>query len=250
MPSGPLSDAYGRSFTGNGTDDSETIVACLDILGFKDFVRRKGLKAASGLFDETSRIVVESSPVYTEIRGGGTFERSRCIPSIMMSDSIYMWCDASEIDAHSLVAACAWTVAQAAGAGIPLRGAIVCGSAIIKPNALKFVGEPFSLAPTIESCQEWIGVGIHSSAARFLKRCNEVAAYPVPTKKTYSGEPISYAVLWHHYMHGDAAEEWLTSELATAEDGVASKYARSIEFVKKFRIPEDDRVLSAISTAK
>lgn len=184
-------------------------VALLDILGFRDLMRKRSItKIATDvdkLFSRSGDHGLSWSSLKMTGRSCGVARAGRA----HFSDTILLWTTPilSEDEGHTAtVLAFSRTVADLVLhgflSGLPLRGAIAYGECLIDEPKHLFIGQPIVDAYELETQQKWIGVAIHPNAEAGLAQllgwdlptiC--LCEYSVPMKQTAQVKP-GLAIDW------------------------------------------------------
>lgn len=211
-------------------------VACLDVLGFKRMVASTELDLLASRYDTFLRALQHTSNV-TELRATREGRLSSVIrwrtPYVVFSDTLLLWSDADTANASAFFSICASLVSSALQAGMPLRGGIALGEAMMDKREGIYLGQALVDAHLTEASQDWIGIGLHESccatpeASVFIANHEDVVPYAVPTKP---GCPaIRQALRWHDYAYD--ASETLQLVLGSAPKEAHSKYENTRRFV-------------------
>lgn len=170
------------------------------------------------------------------------------VSAIVLSDSIYAWTDDTADAGVSLVTACGWIVAEALRQGIPVRGGIARGDAIVDETSNAFLGQPLVDAYVTEQAQEWLGVAIHPSAVILVDRTDNIVDWNVPVKRPTVLERLdallhrrrppqalclTHAIAWHHYLQADDAKSFLRKLRGDASHSARRKYENALRFVEQ-----------------
>lgn len=76
------------------------------------------------------------------------------------SDTILLWVPLVQHFIAPFLARCADMVSEALQMGLPLRGAITAGKAVMHSRTGTFIGEPLVEAARLEQAQNWLGVSL------------------------------------------------------------------------------------------
>ena len=139
------------------------LVALFDVLGFSALVQRIGADAILGVYQEliattilntnfTGLARVEYQPGRYTI--GGVYAP---IGYAYFSDTILLWTPARLTHFAPFLARCGDLICEALRIGLPLRGAISAGEAIMHKASQTFLGSALVEASNIEKNQAWIG---------------------------------------------------------------------------------------------
>jgi hypothetical protein len=212
---------------------SQAFVAVLDVLGFKNRLKRTPLTQLVSDYRQLLRLAAycSSLPVGSA-RGLEKWTVGRAI----FSDSVLLCCDDGWEELRTLISCVADLEARALESGWPFRGAIAYGECVLDLAGGVFVGQPIVDAFLAAESQEWIGVGLHATVIQHpllgsrIKGVEDVVEYPVPAKRCVT--PMSHAVQWGPTTTG--AVSALKSLSATADSCRSRrKYAATVRFLKK-----------------
>lgn len=139
----------------------ETQLFCfLDVLGFSDLVRNRGLES---LYAEYRELVDAATKerhdglVFSSWQGTPYFGVEK-LESAYFSDTVVFWCPYNPRHLQSLCYSMMEVLCRSIEIGLPLRGAISAGEAILDRERSHFVGKPIVSAADAEKVQRWIGV--------------------------------------------------------------------------------------------
>lgn len=247
-----ISVGSSNAFTHQGTAPCSCFIACLDVLGFRARLRARGLVRTHNDYVNLRSAVQQGSRV-VQLGSLGTLfgqtvamGQTTFVPAIVLSDAIYAWADDTADAGDALVTACGWIVAESLKYGIPIRGGIARGDAIVDATTLTFLGQPMIDAYVTEQAQEWLGVALHPSAASLASGNDNVVPWTVPVKKPTLLQRIdaamhrqsapkqlelTHAVAWHHYLHGDEGARLVTEMCKQAPRQSREKYQNALKFM-------------------
>lgn len=148
-------------------DDRLTLLFFFDVLGFSERVRELGLDAIYAKYEELlTRVQRDGGQVVLDADPEGV--PFSCVISWQMtyfSDTILLWTDYSMgpmIMNAAKAVACRF-FCDCLRMGLPLRGAMACGPAIMDAERGIYLGEPIVDAARAESAQACAGIGIAQS---------------------------------------------------------------------------------------
>lgn len=144
-------------------------VAMLDVLGFSNFLRRSGLGATDLLYERLLAFVDTQTGGLDIVHLPAGKDRVR--PAVgwflpehtYFSDTILFWVPYSPIALSRLAEVTAEALCISVELGLPLRGAIAIGNAVLDNNSRRYLGEPLIEAAESEKAQEWIGASFGPS---------------------------------------------------------------------------------------
>ncbi|MCK4306482.1 MAG: hypothetical protein KAY24_19730, partial [Candidatus Eisenbacteria sp.] len=166
------------------------IVGLFDVLGFKNMYRRLGPHAMHELYQELIKCVQESvETTAVGMRGLASGEKSPLVFHFKLgaahfSDTIMLWAPLTPTHISPFLARCADLVAEAIKRGVPLRGAIAAGEAILDTDEGTYLGTPIIDAARLERAQDWIGVSLAHTCTALLQHVDSdlVLPYTPPCK--------------------------------------------------------------------
>lgn len=132
----------------------------LDVLGFSNIVKTRGLSSLYSDYQELLEAADKQEHqglVFSSWQGTPYFGVEKR-QSIYFSDTIVLWCPYHPREFQSLCYATMEIMCKAIEIGLPLRGSISVGEAILDKEKHHFVGKPIVSAADAEKVQLWIGV--------------------------------------------------------------------------------------------
>jgi len=182
------------------------LLAVLDVLGFSAWLERVGIREIEVIYQRliAEALTKESMRSYSYARLNSTEAASVLgrvpIGHAHFSDTIVLWVPLVQHFIAPFMARCADLVSEALRMGIPLRGALSVGKAVLHKQSSTFVGSPIVEAAKLEQAQNWVGVCLGPSmmAADVAREFdpNLVLPYPVPFKEGRSGVVSGLALDW------------------------------------------------------
>jgi len=166
--------------------------AMFDVLGFSAWVESAGLSSVLDSYQILiERAVIEptenGSLSTVQLDDGMVFAVTSPPHYAYFSDTILLWCPLVPALVGDLVERCRELICQALAMGIPLRGALTLGDAVLDNDANVFLGEPIIEAARLEKAQNWIGLTLGNSAvwAPFLAQLHgtTIIEYAPPIKE-------------------------------------------------------------------
>jgi hypothetical protein len=149
--------------------NSTKAVVMLDVLGFGSAFRRLGLNAMSEVYERLLGFVDSQT-------GGLDIVPLPAGPGLItpavgwflpehayFSDTVLFWADYSPITLSRLAEVAGEAVCISIELGLPLRGAIAIGEAVMDNERKTYIGEPLIELAATEKAQEWIGVSFGPS---------------------------------------------------------------------------------------
>ncbi|MGH9420443.1 MAG: hypothetical protein ACRD3J_10740 [Thermoanaerobaculia bacterium] len=172
-------------------DISRYAFAMFDVLGFSAWVKCAGLQRVLDAY----HLLIQDAVVLPQKRGSlsavqtaeGMLLTVGLAPSFAyFSDTILLWCPLTPTAVSDFVERCSDLICKALQLGIPLRGALTLGDAVLDGEIGFFIGEPLIEAANLERGQNWVGLTLGNSAVwtAFLAQLHPttVIEYPPPMK--------------------------------------------------------------------
>lgn len=180
------------------------IIAVLDVLGFERMYRRLGPQRMQEIYER----LIAAAQSCTETQAVGMHEFDDVLVPTMFhfdlgfayfSDTLLLWAPLGETHVSPFLARCADVFLEALALGIPLRGAVAAGEAILDQKNGVFLGTPLIDAARLEHAQDWIGVSLTRSCREFLPWLDSslLLPYTPPCKPETRAE-----------LHGGFALDW------------------------------------------
>ena len=227
-------------------DEAETrayVVALFDVLGFSALLRTKGLDQIHALYARliSEAVTKEAMRSFGMVRLNDTESCSTLfdlpVRHAHFSDTIILWVPLVQHFISPFLARCADLVSEALKIGLPLRGAISAGAAVLHQKTATYLGEPIIEAARLEHAQNWIGASLGlSMLATDISRefdPNLIIPYEVPTKPRTSHLLSGLVLDWPQRfsrLKTDSAQEALRSLNTSAEYGYY--YENAVKFAK------------------
>lgn len=182
------------------------LIGVFDVLGFSAMLRTQGLEAVT---EQYGRLIAEAVTkpamrTYNIIRFSKTQSGSVIgtlpVEHAHFSDTILLWVPLVQHYIAPFLARCADMVCEALQMGLPLRGAVSAGRAVMHQSSSTFIGPPIVEAAKLEQAQDWLGVSLGASMLAF-DISHEfdptlVVPYRVPLKRGKIKVPSGLALDW------------------------------------------------------
>jgi hypothetical protein len=235
------------SVTGGEVPDpsapAEYIVAFLDVLGFESLLVDIGLDEMLERYQELLTCALRPSSEKQPWSMATTTVRGELTPGLMwlpiettyFSDSLLLWVPYHPMHVFEFMERCAAVFCRALGLGIPLRGAISVGRAVLDKSRGIFLGTPLVEAVRLESKAEWAGISLGLSwRSKRIMGTDKLMVYEPPLKdggsKLSSGLVLDWPRAWRE-SRDDSAELCLRALCpSTAAESVQKKYAATLAF--------------------
>ena len=188
------------------------ILGMLDVLGFSKWVETEPLPTIV----ETYRALIDRAFVRHTARGGLTTVRVQGghifaltgPPHVAyFSDTILLWCPLDPPFVDEFVGRCSSIMCEALSMGVPLRGAITIGEAVLDQETSTYIGKPIVEAAMLEKGQDWIGLCLGDSAMwpPFVAQLHgaNIIEYPAPMKPAYAEYASPVVVDWPRRWRDD-----------------------------------------------
>ena len=144
---------------------SALMVCLLDVLGFATLLGRVGLAEVISRYRKLIGFVreqtggVDLSPTPDGHVAVGWLE----LGNSFFSDTVLFWSRYNPMGLRSFTLGVAEAVCVGLEIGLPLRGAVTVGEAVMDANEGVFVGDPVVEAARVERAQQWVGVSFGPS---------------------------------------------------------------------------------------
>src|SRR3990172_3416316 len=143
-------------------------IALFDVLGFSVLHQKLGTEKLYLIYEELiDKAIIEKTKEGVEFLGAtrdGLFVVGNLkVRFVYFSDTIMLWTPFEEVLFPFFVTICSEFMIDAIEIGLPLRGAMTVGDAIMDRTKGIFLGEPIIEAARLEKGQNWIGVTFGSS---------------------------------------------------------------------------------------
>lgn len=228
-------------------------VALFDVLGFSALVQRIGAQAILGTYQD----LIARTILNTNYTGLGRIEFApgqhtiggfyAPIDYAYFSDTIILWTPARLTHLSPFLARCGDLICEALKLGIPLRGSITAGEAVMHKATQTYLGMALVEASDIEKNQRWVGatLGVGFVVKDLKEGLNETLVVPLFCEhfKTTMKVSIPYLTLdWvNRWRSGtDDLIHLLEAMKERAPDANKPYYDNTIAFVR-YRELDDNR---------
>lgn len=181
-------------------EPQRAFVALFDVLGFKELLSSKPLNQVISSYRSLIDVKRQAARIPVGRPGGVSVEVSG---TTVFSDTILLWCDDSWPAVQSLLTSCNALIAESLALGMPLRGGVAFGEAVLDRVQRVFVGQPIVDAHLTEASQEWLGAALHSSVLNHptlgsqIASLEDIISYRVPVKP--NAPTLTHALHWCPY---------------------------------------------------
>lgn len=201
---------------------AKVILGLFDVLGFSGRVEKQGVEKLLSVYRE----LIEKAVLEPARRCVGTaqFPQGRVLTLFELpvryayfSDTILLWVPLHQAYPAAFVRRCADLMCEALSMGMPLRGAICLGDAVMHQDTNTYIGKPLVEAAGLEKGQDWIGLTLGWSATwpLFMAELegSDIIEYEAPMKQ-HCTEVVSPIVVdwpraWRE-KYGTSPKEQLT----------------------------------------
>jgi len=200
-----MTDQEDQKFESAAPKISRYAFAMFDVLGFSRWVETETLGVILAAYQQLiDRAVLKPS----EEGGLNAFHTpdglllavTRAPEYAYFSDTILLWCPLEPPLVADFVERCSDLMCEALAMGIPLRGAITLGDAVLDNKTNTYLGRPIVEANYLEKGQDWVGVTLATTAiwSPFLAQLHgaSVIEYPAPMKEKFKKWASPIVVDW------------------------------------------------------
>jgi hypothetical protein len=160
------------------------------------------------------------------------------IQAAHFSDSLLLWVHYHPGHVEEFLARCSRVFCKALDLGIPLRGAVTVGDAVLDNGANIFLGKPLVEAARLESKQDWVGVALGASFK------DESLRVPVPPEKIrihtpplkdgashlFSDLVLDWPRVWNAEYSSSAIEKLEHLATSAPTDALRGRYSAACTF--------------------
>lgn len=150
-------------------ESDELLIALFDVLGFSDRIGRSSLDKIHAQYRDLIAVAArQGSHVFLDARpaGDGTsvpYLGYMQLEQDFFSDTILLWSPYHPEQVIPFLNVCSLFMCETLETGLPLRGAISLGKAVMDKAERTYIGPPLVEAARVEKAQEWIGVSFGPS---------------------------------------------------------------------------------------
>jgi hypothetical protein len=227
---------------------TRVILGFFDVLGFSKRVETEGPEKTAALYHTLIETTVKKEAARAlGLVSDGTGNRypaafSLDVQTAYFSDTIFMWVPLERVFADAFVSHCATFVCEALNMGVPIRGAIALGEAVMDRGTGTYIGMPIVEGAACEKVQEWLGVAFAPSATwqPFLAEVspNSYIEYDIPIKSGHENDLPPIALDWSkrwEELFGTTASAKLAELNAAAPHSKISNAMDFAEFCQRNR---------------
>jgi hypothetical protein len=238
----------GSSFAGKSLDAAQPadyLIAFLDVLGFESLLNTIGLVELSRRYQELLTIALRPNSGSRPLNVGIAMVKGEPTVGLMwlpieaayFSDSLLLWARYHPGHVPIFLDRCSQVFCQALALGIPIRGAISVGTALLDKTKGIYLGLPLIEAVRLESRSNWIGVALGASwrldALRIPIPPDRVFQFRPPLKEggeqVFSGLVLDWPRVWRE-ERDDSATEYLKDLSMTLSEDLLAKYTAATDF--------------------
>lgn len=156
---------------------SDYVLAYFDVLGFEALLNRVGLDVLNNIYMQLLDTALTPQSEEYPWGKGMSIMKGGLVPALMwspiqtayFSDSLLLWVPYHPQDLPQFLERCSLVFCQALQMGLPIRGAVTVGEAVLNKEGNIFLGHPLIEAVRLEAKLNWIGValGVSVKSAKF-----------------------------------------------------------------------------------
>ena len=176
------------------------ILGFFDVLGFSDRLEREGLPAIAATYDDLIKRAVERGPMraiglrhVSETEAVGVLFALQDLHAYF-SDTILLWSELDQLLVSPFLQRCADFVCEGLRSGVPVRGVIALGEAIMDRERGVYLGQPIVEAAQLERSLGWAGCTFGTSCTwpPFFPEADPrlVLEYSAPRKDGLSNDDV------------------------------------------------------------
>ena len=232
----------------NPTRPTTYVLTFLDVLGFEALLSRIGLKA---VYDLYRKLLDTALKPHSGDRPWGkaiSAVQDQLVPALMwlpihtayFSDSLLLWVPYHHSHLQEFFDRCSRVFCNALEIGLPLRGSITIGEAVLDKENDIYLGTPLVEAARLEAKQNWIGVSLGSSFK------SEEMSIPIPPESVMMYTPpmkdggqslfsdlvLDWPRVWRESKTKSAIERLESFCVPDLPEGLKQRYLSTIEFFK------------------
>ncbi len=228
------------------TQSADYLVGFLDVLGFEHLLKRVGLEGLARRYDALLNVGLTPHSESRPWSAGMALVRGSLMPGLMhlpirtayFSDGLLLWVHYHPGHVAEFLDRCSKVFCQALALGLPVRGAISAGRAILDKARGIYLGLPLVEAVRLEGYQDWIGVALGASWK------DETLAIPVPPDRVLPHQPplkdggaplfsdlvLDWPRVWRETREDSAVPYLQTLCTPDLRDELKARYAAAIAF--------------------
>jgi len=220
------------------------MIGLFDVLGFSDLCKLGTIKLLAVYQELIDKVVAkkdEDFRCFTLMKIGDVKVPalgSLPVRYVYFSDTILLWAPLVEYLVEPFAARCSDMIIEGLNLGIPFRGSITIGGAIMNKQKNIFLGQPLIEADRLEKAQNWIGVSFGPSSTHPIYQDslghNFVIQYYTKHFKSGKEDLISQMVLdWPRRMRERYKPEETIAKLNEMKNNTGKKiyYDNALDFI-------------------
>ncbi len=146
------------------SEAKEYMIAMFDVLGFKSLFPLPGLDEVYRRYETLTAFVREPKSGYDFVPIDGFVAIGHLeVQCAYFSDTLLYWTPYSFPAFRSFCTTCSETLCRGIEIGLPLRGGVAVGQAIMDHSKAIYLGQPIIEAAKVEGAQSWIGASFGPS---------------------------------------------------------------------------------------
>ena len=227
-------------------EPAEYLLAYFDVLGFEALLNRIGLHELNRLY---SQLLDTALTPYSEARPWSralSMVQGDLAPALMwlpietayFSDSILLWVPYHPGHVHEFLHRCSRVFCEALGLGLPIRGTVTAGKAVLNKKKSTFLGQPLVEAARFEPKLNWIGVAlgasIKSEELKIPFPPDMVLLYTPPMKpggeQLFSDLVLDWPRVWRETRHDSAIDHLQSLCTSDLSPEIQKRYRGAIAF--------------------
>jgi hypothetical protein len=240
---------FGSPSGGNvpdSTGSADYLFAFLDVLGFEELLKRLGLEGLVHRYEELLSAALAPQSEERPWAKAHAVVAGKLRPALMwipiqtayFSDSLLLWVAYHPGHVEEFLVRCSRVFCQALSLGLPLRGAISVGRAVLDKSRGIYLGLPLVEAVRLESKSEWIGVALSASwksdTLRIPVPPEAIQIYDLPLKdgghELTSGLVLDWPRVWRASLPGSAIAFLKALSRPELPDSIRARYDAAITF--------------------
>jgi hypothetical protein len=226
----------------------EYLVGFLDVLGFEVLLNQLGLDEMGRRYNELLESALRPHSEARPWSGEIAIVRGEPLPGLMwlpiqtayFSDSLLLWVSYHPRHVPFFLDRCARVFCQALALGIPIRGAVSIGKAILDKDKGIYLGTPLIEAVRLESKSNWVGVSLGASWKSEDRRVpvtpDRVFIYQPPLKdgglSLFSGLVLDWPRVWRESRQDSAVDYLERLCRPTLSPELKDRYTAAMKFVE------------------
>jgi hypothetical protein len=234
---------------------TDYLFALLDVLGFGELLKRIGLDE---LIRRYRQLLASALAPQSESRPWGhaiTLVKGEPTAGLMwlpiqaayFSDSLLLWVHYHPGHVPEFLDRCSRVFCQALALGLPIRGAVSVGRAILHKTEGIYLGTPIVEAARLESNSNWIGVALcaswKSESLPIPIPPDRVFVYEPPLKdggkSLFSGLVLDWPRVWRESRRDSAVDHLRELCLQELPDELKLRYHSAINFCEHSQANQD-----------